>query len=99
MRSRPVAIKDVLERIIQKLKSGKISKAESLNSSWAKAIGEDNVRHAKPVEVKGKTLIVCVDSSSWLHKLSMEKARLLMQLKGDLGEDVVDDIKLKIGVF
>lgn len=99
MKERPVVIKEVVREVIKKLGSGNISKAEILNSSWAKAVGEDNARHAKPVEIKGKIIIVHVDSSSWLHKLTIEKARLLTQLKYDLGEDFFEDIKLRIGAF
>lgn len=99
MKPKPVTIKDVVDEVIKKLEEGKVSEAESLTSSWAKAIGKENVRHAKPVEVKNRTLIIHVDSSSWLHKLSMEKTHLLTLLKNDLGGDIVDDIKLRIGAL
>ncbi len=97
MKKQPVIIKNIVENIIKKIEPEKIFKTEVLNSSWAKAIGEDNLRHAKPVEVKNKVLIVHVDSSSWLHKLTMEKARLLTRLRNDLGEDIIEDIRLRIG--
>lgn len=99
MRSKPVAIKDVIEKIIEGLGSEKSSEAKTLSSSWARAIGEENVRHARPVEVKNKTLIVHIDSSGWLHKLTMEKARLLKQIQEDLGEGVIEDIKMRIGAL
>lgn len=97
MKKQPVVIKNIVEDIIKKIEPEKIFKTEVLNSSWAKAIGEDNLRHAKPVEVKNKVLIVHVDSSSWLHKLTMEKAQLLTRLRNDLGEDIIEDIRLRIG--
>lgn len=99
MKKQPVVIKNIVEDIIKKIEPEKIFKTEVLNSSWAKAIGEDNLRHAKPVEVKNKVLIVHVDSSSWLHKLTMEKARLLTRLRNDLGEDIIEDIRLRIGAL
>lgn len=97
MKKQPVVIKNIVEDIIKKIEPEKIFKTEVLNSSWAKAIGEDNIRHAKPVEVKNKVLIVHVDSSGWLHKLTMEKTRLLTRLRNDLGEDIIKDIRLRIG--
>ncbi|KPK41382.1 MAG: hypothetical protein AMJ78_05620 [Omnitrophica WOR_2 bacterium SM23_29] len=99
MKKQPVIIKDIVEDIIKKIEPEKVFKTEVLNSSWAKAIGENNVRHAKPVEVKDKILVVHVDSSSWLHKLTMEKARLLKQLRNDLGEGIIENIKLRIGAL
>lgn len=97
MKPRTAPIKDVIEDVISKFKAGRGSQAEMLNSAWAKAIGEENLRHAKPAELKEETLIVNVDSSSWLHKLSMEKLKILGCIKGDLGEGVIKDIKFRIG--
>lgn len=93
----PVPIKNVVGDIIKKLETGKGSQAEALNACWARAIGQENLRHAKPVELKEGVLIVHVDSSSWIHKLSMDKIRILVKMKDEIGEDILKDIKLRIG--
>ncbi len=97
MKRRAVAISDVVSDIMRKLETGRGSQAEALNAGWARAIGQENLRHAKPVELKDGILIVHVDSSSWIHKLSMEKAKILVKMKNEAGEDVIKDIKLRIG--
>ncbi len=97
MKRRAVAIKDVVGDIIRKLETGRGSQAEALNAGWVSAIGQENLRHAKPVELRDGILIVHVDSSSWIHKLSMEKAKILVKMKDRVGEDVIKDIKLRIG--
>jgi predicted nucleic acid-binding Zn ribbon protein len=97
VKRRAVAISDVVSDIMRKLETGRGSQAEALNAGWARAIGQENLRHAKPVELKDGILIVHVDSSSWIHKLSMEKAKILVKMKNEAGEDVIKDIKLRIG--
>ena len=97
MKGKPVAIKDVVGDIIKKLETGKGLQAEALSACWARAIGQENLRHAKPVELREGILIVHVDSSSWIHKLSMEKPKILMKMKDEMGEGTIKDIKLRIG--
>lgn len=97
MKSRPVAIKDVLDGILRDLGGGKVPRAGTIGEAWVKAAGEPAARHAKPVDTREGVLVVHVDSSSWLHKLTMEKAGILARLKNELGEGPVKDIKLRIG--
>lgn len=97
MKKKPVAISGVVGEIIRKLETGRGSQAGALNDSWARVIGRDNVRHARPVELKNGILIIHVDSSIWIHKLSMEKSAVLAKMKSEIGEDVIKDIKLRIG--
>jgi len=97
MKSQPVVIKDVLDGILRNLGGGKVSQAGILGAVWAKAIGEAGAKHAKPMDIREGVLIVHVDSSIWLHKLTMEKMKILAQIKNELGESQVKDIKLRIG--
>ncbi len=97
MKNRPVVIKDILDGILKNLGGGKVSQAGMLGAVWMRAAGEAAAKHAKPVDIKEGVLVVHVDSSSWLHKLTMEKAGILAQIKSELGEGPVKDIKLRIG--
>ncbi len=97
MKRQAVAIRDVVGDIIKKLGTGRGLQAEALSACWARAIGQENLRHAKPVEIRDGILIVHVDSSGWIHKLSMEKPRILMKMKEEAGEGIIKDIKLRIG--
>jgi len=92
-----VPISRALETVIKDLGDGKARNAVLLSMTWSKAAGEGSAKHAKPVDMKEGVLIVHVDSSGWLHKLTMEKIRILSQINRDLGEGSVRDIKLKIG--
>jgi len=51
-----------------------------------------------PVAIRGKTLIVHVDSSVWLSELSrFFRDKMLEQVRSELGEKRIRDIRFKIG--
>jgi predicted nucleic acid-binding Zn ribbon protein len=97
MKNGPVAISQAMEAVLRGLGSGRMACADSLSEAWSKAVGEKNIKHTRPADIKDGVLIVHVDSSAWLHKLTMEKIQILSKIKEELGEDVIRDIKLRIG--
>ena len=64
---------------------------------WDRAVGEIIAENARPAAFKGKILLVHVNSSPWLHQLSFLKKELLAKINRELGQDLVDEIKFKIG--
>ncbi|MFA5164621.1 MAG: DUF721 domain-containing protein [Candidatus Omnitrophota bacterium] len=97
MKAKPIAISEAMESVLRGLGGGRGPQAGSVSAAWAKAAGEDGLKHTKPMDIKDGVLIVHVDSSGWLHKLTMEKIQLLSKIKEEIGEDLVKDIKLRIG--
>ena len=64
---------------------------------WDRAVGEIIAENARPAAFKGKILLVHVNSSPWLHQLSFLKKDILERINRELGQDLVDEIKFKIG--
>lgn len=64
---------------------------------WERAVGQIIAENAQPAAFKGKILLVHVNSSPWLHQLSFLKKDLLARINRELGQDLVDEIKFKIG--
>ena len=64
---------------------------------WDRAVGEIIAENARPAAFKGKILLVHVNSSPWLHQLSFLKKDILTRINRELGQDLVDEIKFKIG--
>jgi len=93
----PVAISQAVEAVLRGLGSGKVPQADSLSKAWAKSAGGNSAKHTRPVDIKDGVLIVHVDSSGWLHQLTMEKMKILSQMRKEMGMDVIKDIKLRIG--
>jgi predicted nucleic acid-binding Zn ribbon protein len=51
----------------------------------------------RPAAFKGKLLIVNVTDSAWLQQLWFLKKDIIGKVNGCLGEDLVEEIKFKIG--
>lgn len=71
-------IKEVFENIDQAGAIG-ISK-EDIASFWCEAAGAKAARHSSPAGLKGKTLIVNVDSTIWIYQLRLKEQGLLKRM-------------------
>jgi hypothetical protein len=68
-----------------------------LISSWPQVVGPQIASHTAAKEVRAKTLWVVVDSSTWLHELTLLKPLLLEKLAPHAGKAVVRDVRFVIG--
>jgi hypothetical protein len=68
-----------------------------LISAWPRIVGPQIAAHTAPREVRAKTLWVVVDSSTWLHELTLLKPLLLEKLAPHAGRAVVRDVRFVIG--
>lgn len=64
---------------------------------WSSAVGEHIGGNSSPAAFKGKLLIVNVTDSAWLQQLWFLKKDIIGKVNGCLGEDLVEEIKFKIG--
>ena len=69
----------------------------SLWKTWTEAVGEEVARHTRPKAFKGALLLVTVDSSVWIHHLSMMKDEIMARINTQLGEDTLREIRFSIG--
>ncbi len=91
---------DVLSRVIKKilgtnpvLKQG-IDDARVLEI-WPLAVGEQLAKHARAVQVKGKTLLIEVDHPIWKQELHSNKQLALKRLNEKLvGIHEIEDLFL-----
>ena len=68
-----------------------------MSVAWPEAVGAVLSRHARPEGVRGKTLIVRVDSSAYAHELTLLKGEILERLRGALGGVELDDLRTRVG--
>ncbi len=64
---------------------------------WDETVGETIAQNARPVIFKGRLLYVNVTSSPWIHQLQYLKQEIIEKLNSALGQNVVDDIRFRIG--
>ena len=64
---------------------------------WDDVVGRAIAENARPAAFKGKLLLVHVSSSPWVHQLQFLKKEIIQKLNAALGQDLIEDIKFKIG--
>ena len=64
---------------------------------WDDIVGEVISKNAKPSAFKGRTLLVYVTSSAWVHQLQFLKKQMIVKLNEALGKSLIDELKFKIG--
>ena len=65
---------------------------------WPDIVGKDIARHATPMSLRNKLLIVAVDHPVWLQELSRyHKSLLLQKVRERIGKTAVRDIVFRIG--
>lgn len=93
-----VPIGEVLGSLLRKLGLERRAREARIALEWERVVGERIARHSKPVGVRGRTLLVNVDSSVWLAELDrFFKDAMLEKIRAELGEKPIRDIRFRIG--
>jgi predicted nucleic acid-binding Zn ribbon protein len=98
MTRQAVPIGEVLKTVVRKLGLEKRVKEAVIAQEWERIVGAKIAGHSKPVGVRGRTLIVNVDSSVWLSELNNYfKDTIVDQVRSDFQESRIKRIRFRIG--
>ncbi len=92
-------IGDLLTASIDKLGIRKKLAEQQAIIGWRKIVGDKIAAHAKIVDLRGKVLLLAVDSPVWGHHLLMLKENIINYINKFVGEILVADIKFQAGNF
>jgi predicted nucleic acid-binding Zn ribbon protein len=88
-------LKGVLQSVWKDMLARQTAQATGrLEEVWAQTVGPQAAAHARITQLTNKRIHVNVDSSAWLHELTLKKKTLLAALKN---VSDIDEIVLKIG--
>lgn len=90
-------IGEVLQQTLQNCRRETNETLAAFGTYWAEVVGETLAAHSCPAAMKGKQLLVYVDSSVWLHEMRFLKEDLIDALNRLPGGSPVEDIKFKVG--
>lgn len=68
----------------------------SLFDDWAGIVGENLAEHARPVGLRGTTLVIGVDDPGWASQVRWMTSDLLRQLADGLGEGTVTAVEVRV---
>ena len=93
-KSNDQTLKEVISDLLNAYKlKGKMNEVRLIDS-WEKVLGKMIANHTKKLSIKDKKLVVKLDSSVLRHELSFEKEKIIMLLNDEVGERVIEEIKL-----
>ena len=92
-----VHISSVLDNILTTYRQESDSGLSRVWSFWNDAVGKTIAENAQPAAFKGKVLLVHVTSSTWIHELRFLEKGIVDNINSVSGENLVEEIKFKIG--
>ena len=90
-------ISKVLRQSLKRVAGRQDLELLSLWGCWKEAVGEEVAEHTEPKAFRGSLLHVTVDSSVWVHHLSLMKGDILKKINEKLGEETLHEIRFTIG--
>lgn len=91
-------VRQVLSELISKWEKDKNRKGTAVREAWDYAVGEDIKKHTKPVSLKNNTMVVIVEDTPWLYKLTLDKRNILSRFNEKYsGRKKPLDIRFRIG--
>jgi hypothetical protein len=86
----------VLDRVLDELGLD-VEKTRRLDSALTAALGPELAPHFELVDVRGPTLELRADSSSWSQELAAQRGQVLARLAAALGpDDAPTEIRLRL---
>ncbi len=94
-----VHISSVINNILSTHRQKANSGLSQIWSFWNDAVGKTIAENAQPAAFKGKVLLVHVTSSTWIHELRFLEKGIIHNINSISGENLVEEIKFKIGAL
>ncbi len=92
-----VPIHEIVKSVFAQLESEKTFSKEDIENQWKKLVGAPAAKHTRPASLRKGLLTVFVDSSGWVQEMTMQKRKILKQLKRQFGKDRISGIHFRIG--
>ncbi len=91
-------VRGIIDGLLARWQQGPQKKASAVIAAFSDAAGEEATKHARPVSLKNGILMVIVDNSPWLYKLTLEKKKILKKFNEKYtGKKKARDIRFRIG--
>jgi len=94
-----VHISSVLDNLLKTYRQKSDSGLSRVWNFWSDAVGKTIAENAQPAAFKGKVLLVHVTSSTWIHELRFLEKGIIDNINSVSGENLVEEIKFKIGTL
>ncbi len=91
-------VKSIIENLLGQWEKRAVKRADAAGEAWKTATTEETREHARPVSFKNGILMVVVENSAWLYKLTLEKRTMLEKFNETYaGRKKARDIRFRVG--
>ncbi len=97
MRKSVTPIGDIVKTVFARFEGERTFSKEDIEGRWKALVGVVAAKHTRPAALRKGTLTVFVDSSGWMQEMTMQKRKILKQLKRQFGKDKISGIHFRIG--
>lgn len=96
----PRHVSGVLDNLMGRWEKQVVKKGEAVTAAWQASTSTEIVKHARPVSFKNGILMVIVENSSWLYRLTMEKRKIKERFNNNYsGRKKASDIRFRVGMI
>ena len=88
---------DLIGGVIKNLTSKERLGAEEIGAAWQEAVGQAAAKHSRPVSFNKASLVVNIESSSWLYELTVRKKEIIKTLERELKGKKIKELRFRIG--
>jgi predicted nucleic acid-binding Zn ribbon protein len=93
-------LEGIVSGLLQKWQASKVKKGNAVRTAWEAATSAETRAHAQPVNYRHGTLVVIVENSSWLYKLTLERKTILEKFNASYaGRKKAAEIRFRIGAL
>lgn len=90
-----ISIGDGIKVFLSKYRLTRKFNEQKIKEIWPEVVGKSVANHTSSLSLRGSALLVEVDSSIVRNELHYAKSSVLEKLNEAIGEDWVDEIRLK----
>ena len=97
MKNKITPIGDIVKTVFARMESEKTFTREDVEERWKALVGAAAAKHTRTAALRKGVLTVLVDSSGWIQNMTLQKRKILKQLKRSFGKDRILGIHFRIG--
>jgi len=88
------ALRELLADALAGLVGSHRARQGGVLDAWSDVVGEARARHARPIGIRGHTLVVAADHPAVYYELGLQRASLIEALNARAGAKVIREIQL-----
>lgn len=97
-KTHPESIKDILKTTIEGIVAENPTPyKEDIKKAWEKVVGKEANKHSSPARIRGRVLIINVDSPIWIYQLNIRKTEIEKRLNRLIKQKNPLSIRLRAG--